>query len=326
MDQYTQQIKMLQALYPNLPSLEQIVSQHEYAPAARELYKRIPKADVLQLEASYPQERRYLLNIARERESALVNYAASTSARLAQSMGLSQAVPPDNIHRMQKGDPFWCGDLYSANMIVTALALAGKSPCGDQTFLDFGCSSGSLIRVIKSLYPASTCVGVDPVQSSIDWASANLAGINFSVSPLDPPLNLTSGSIDVISAISIWSHFSPSSAVQWLDEMARLLSPQGVLAFTFHSIYTLLWCCRNQICPPELIDQIHGNICSQGFHFQSLDIEAELPQSSNWGNMYMSIEYLYSCCSKKWDVLLYQPGRSQYNQDLIVMSPKPLAT
>jgi cyclopropane fatty-acyl-phospholipid synthase-like methyltransferase len=223
---------------------------------------------------------------------------------------------------MQKSDIYWRGDIYSANMALAALELSGETMNRDKVFLDFGCSSGSLIRVIKAVYPESSCIGVDPVYSSIQWAAENLPGISFDVSPIAPPLNIASGSIDVVSAISIWSHFSPSAAIDWINEVHRILAKGGTFVVTIHGLYTLLWHCQNRNCSPELIDAIHRSMCSQGYNFQAMDIEPGLPPNPDWGNMYMTIEWLVDHIQEHWDVLLYQPGRSQYNQDLLVLKSK----
>jgi SAM-dependent methyltransferase len=315
-------LKRLAVLYPCLPSLEQLRSLHSHAPASRKLYQRFSKVDLHSLIGSYPSERAHLLEIPSEKESSLVNYAVSMSDELAEKIRLPRAVPPEDIHRMQKGDIYWRGDLYSANMLLAALELAGQSPCMDHVFLDFGCSSGSLLRVLKAVFPDSTCIGTDPVESSIEWAAENLPAITFHVSPLVPPIDVPTGSIDVISAISIWSHFSPTAAVIWLKEMHRLLAPGGVFVFTIHGIYTLFWHCRNRNREPSYVDEIYRSMCEYGFYFQSLAIEPSLPQSPDWGSMYMTIEWLQHQCRSDWDILLYQPGRSQFNQDLLVMRSK----
>lgn len=315
-------LNRLKILYPYLPGLEQIRDLHRHGPASNQLYQRLSKGDVELLIQSYPQERAYLLAIPTEKEMALVNYAVSISHELATKIGLPQAVPPDNIHRMQKSDIYWRGDIYSANMILAALELSRESMNKEKVFLDFGCSSGSLIRVIKAVYPDSICIGVDPVDSSIQWAREHLSGITFDVSPIAPPLNCATGSVDVVSAISIWSHFSPTAAIDWMNETHRILVHGGCLVFTLHSIYSLLWSCKNRTRKPDNIERMYRAMCHQGFYFEAMQIEEGLPLNPDWGNLYMTIEWLMDRIQDRWDVLLYQPGRNQHNQDLLVLKSK----
>lgn len=163
------------------------------------------------------------------------------------------------------------------------------------------------------------CTGFDPVLSSINWAKTNLPGISFHVSSLSPPLNVNSSSVNVITAISIWSHYSPSAARAWLDEMHRVLLPDGVMVMTIHGIYSLLWHCCQLNLEAERVSHAYTLMCGCGYYFEHQKIKQDLPVSPDWGNMYMTIEWLYSQISFKWEILLHKPGRNQYNQDVVVL-------
>src|SRR4051812_50217669 len=82
-------------------------------------------------------------------------------------------------------------------------------------------------------------MGCDPNEGAIGWASATLEGIDFFVSPLDPPLTLDAGSLDAVTAVSVWSHFGARAAQRWLVEMARLVRPGGMLVITIQSAGSL---------------------------------------------------------------------------------------
>jgi SAM-dependent methyltransferase len=74
----------------------------------------------------------------------------------------------------------------------------------------------------------------DPNPKSIAWAQEHLPGIHAFVSPAAPPLPLDAKSLDLIYAVSIWSHYAERLALLWLKEMHRLLKPKGLLYITTH--------------------------------------------------------------------------------------------
>ena len=96
--------------------------------------------------------------------------------------------------------------------------------------LDFGCSSGRVVRVLAAAFPELDWHGCDPIPDAIEWARANLPGIAFERSPEYPPLPYADGQFDFAFAISIWSHFAEGAALDWLREMHRVLRPGGRLS------------------------------------------------------------------------------------------------
>ena len=115
--------------------------------------------------------------------------------------------------------------------------------------LDFGCSSGRVVRVLAAAYPDVSWSGCDPIESSIVWARENLPGIEFEVSPVEPPLPYEDASFDFVFAISIWSHFSAGAALRWWDEMHRMLRPGGHLVLTTHGYQTIAHYRRHGLQP-----------------------------------------------------------------------------
>lgn len=288
-----------------------------WGPISSVIFSRLSLDDVVMIVRQFPREDSWVLDLPCEREMRLIGFAASNFPGLADKMLVPAIVPPDRIHRMQRGRD-WVGDIYSSNMIFQALNLAGCVPSADSRFLDFGCSSGSLLRMVKAAFPAMRCFGCDPVLSSIEWASKNLPAIDFFSMDLVPPLSLVGGCVDIVSAVSIWSHYSPSAAREWLSEMRRILAPSGYLVMTIHGLYSLRWLSQAGQ-DASRISEIYNHLVSDGFFFESLDIESELNLSSDWGMFYMSSDYLRQMVGDCWDVCLHLPGRNQWNQDVVVL-------
>ena len=109
---------------------------------------------------------------------------------LLEGTGLVGAQPPEDVHAMARGPLSAAGGLYEADMITSALASAGVEMTEVADALDFGCSSGRVVRVMAAGYPEATWHGCDPNVEAITWASESLPGIDFFVSGNEPPLPL----------------------------------------------------------------------------------------------------------------------------------------
>ncbi len=95
--------------------------------------------------------------------------------------------------------------------------------------LDFGCGAGRVLRGFVD--EASVCefFGCDIHEPSIDWLRRNLCP-PFRVFCNDemPPLPFETGSLDLIYAVSVFTHLTDSWA-PWLLELRRCLAEDGTL-------------------------------------------------------------------------------------------------
>ena len=153
--------------------------------------------------------------------------------------GLATAMPPDDVHAMARGPLAAGGDPFTADIVLGALERAGLGLDEDGSALDFGSSSGRVVRMLAAARRDVTWYGCDPNQGAIAWAAEHLEGVEFFVNEQEPPLPLETGSLDLVYAISIWSHFDADAALRWFDEMHRLLRPGGALVFTTHGVTSI---------------------------------------------------------------------------------------
>lgn len=98
--------------------------------------------------------------------------------------------------------------------------------------LDFGCGCGRLARHISGLSKAEV-LGADYNPMLIDWCRDNLNG-RFIQNQLKPPLELASSHIDVLYALSVFTHLREATQRAWMAEFARLVVPGGFCLVTFH--------------------------------------------------------------------------------------------
>lgn len=237
---------------------------------------------------------------------------------VAERTGLSRAQPPEEIHTMARGPLAAAGGLYEADMIADALGGAGVELGRLRSALDFGCSSGRVVRVLASAFPRIGWHGCDPNGPAIEWAREQLAPTRFFTSPDAPPLDLPDGSFDLVYAISIWSHFAPALGLRWLEEMHRLIRPGGHLLLTTHGTTTLAHDVERGLRPAAQAELIAAALTEGGawYHAEFGEQGDWGVVNPDWGTAFTSAEWLLSHLLPRWQAIEFAPGRNHRNQDL----------
>jgi SAM-dependent methyltransferase len=235
--------------------------------------------------------------------------------------GLSDAQPPESIHAMSRGPLAAGGGLYEADLVVDALGSVGMDITSVGDALDFGCSSARVVRVLSTLYPQIRWHGCDPNAPAIAWATENLPGIDFFVNGDAPPLPLADGSLDLVYAISIWSHFAPELGLRWFEEMRRLLRPGGYLVCTTHGLTSVAYYATLDLRTPEQSYEIRDALYREGsWYAPEFGEEGDWGVvNPDWGTAFLSPEWMLSKLCPSWRVLEFAPGRNQENQDVYVL-------
>jgi SAM-dependent methyltransferase len=240
---------------------------------------------------------------------------------IAEKAGLPAVSPPEDIHAMARGPLSAAGGVYEADMVADALASVGADPAAVRSGLDFGCSSGRVVRVLNAAYPQVRWHGCDPNGEAIRWASENLMDIDFFASADSPPLTLEDASLGLAVAISIWSHFEPHLGLSWFEEMHRLLRPGGLLVMTTHGLTSVAFYATRGLRTPEQSRQILDSLYRDGYWYASEFGEGGDwgVVNPSWGTAFLSLEWLLAQLCPRWRVLDYAPGRNQENQDVYVL-------
>jgi SAM-dependent methyltransferase len=293
-------------------------------PVSQLLYERLTEDDVRATEAALGESEQALWATATEPDRKRLALAFGVHHRIPgvlERTGLTPAMPPADVHSMARGAAAAGGSSYYADMVTDALRRSGLDPAQASAGLDFGSSSGRVVRVMHAAFPEVEWHGCDPIAPAIEWARANLPGIDFRVSPERPPLPYDDGQFDLAFAISIWSHFNAPAAVAWLDEMRRVIRPGGMLALTTHGFQTVAHDEERGLRGAEQLTQITRALYEEGFWFRN-----EFGESgdhgitdADWGTAFMTPEWLLRKLTPDWRIALFAPGRVEDNQDLYVL-------
>lgn len=228
--------------------------------------------------------------------------------------------PPEHVHAMARGPLAGGGSIYHADLVIAALRSAGRQVHGLRV-LDFGCSSGRVVRVLSAAFPDVDWHGWDPNGAAIAWAEAHLPGIAFRSSAEDPPLPYADATFDFVYAISVWSHFNENAAVRWLAEMRRLIRPGGHLLITTHGLTAISYSIEHGVLSEYDARMFREELSDRGFAFHAtFTTHTDWGiQSDEWGDAYLTPEWLLTRVCPEWHMVEYGPGRDEGNQDVYVM-------
>lgn len=148
-------------------------------------------------------------------------------------------IPPASLrYRVSEtlsiGEFLWVGEA-SANSLERALSSAEFLFSRGQQVLDFGCGCGRTLAWLSRRYPSTSWFGVDTDEEAVRWCRENLRAAGFSTNQRQPPLPFPKESLDLIYAISVFTHLDEPDQAAWLEEFERVLKPGGLILLTFYS-------------------------------------------------------------------------------------------
>lgn len=240
---------------------------------------------------------------------------------IAEATGMRAVMPPADVHAMSHLPQATGGDIGYADAVARLAAEAGV-PIGDGVrVLDFGCSSGRVIRALAAAYPGATLHGCDPNAPAIAWAAEHLPEISFTVSPQRPPLTLADDSLDVAYAISIWSHFNAEPGLQWLAEMARLIRSGGVLIFSTHGFQSIAIRAGRGEAWGGALARAANDMYTSGFSFfNPFGAEGDWGVvDADWGMGFMTPEWLLPRVLGDWTLEQFHAAALEGDQDVYVL-------
>jgi len=99
------------------------------------------------------------------------------------------------------------------------------------SILDFGCGCGRILRFWHDLKNTKV-YGTDYNPELIRWCRESLRFAEFSSNRLDQRMDYTDNQFDFIYAISVFTHLSEQLQSFWMNELKRILRPEGYMYIT----------------------------------------------------------------------------------------------
>lgn len=119
---------------------------------------------------------------------------------------------------------------------------------GDAHVLDIGCGTGLMgLAAWPLVQEGGSYTGLDVIQSDVDYCKSHYpfeqyTFLHFDVSnpsyapdqsPEPKPWPLKDNQYDLVTALSVWTHFRESDSRYYLKEVKRVLKPGGTAIITF---------------------------------------------------------------------------------------------
>jgi len=232
--------------------------------------------------------------------------------------------PPSSIHWVGRKSKIFF-DFASLNEIYHCLDKASIKIKKKQNYLDFGCSSGRTVRTLATLYPDSNFHGCDPDKNTIKWAKKNHDNIDFLCSPQLPSLEYDDNYFQGIVSISVFSHLRKKEALDWFDELNRVIKPNGFLYFTSPGYKRL----RNKLVLSDKDNQNNIRkklltLLNDGFYFKPSfknDGNRDL-DTAFWGEAGMTLDWVVKNLSHNWNIAYRHIGGNRGQQDVYVLVKK----
>ena len=293
-------------------------------PASQRIYDRLTAEDVAAVHAAMDDETRRIW--ARGTEAAHVPLTVLFGIwhrvpGVLERSGLRPDEPPEDVHAMSRGPLSAGGVPFYGDLVATMLERTGTRVETLGRALDWGSSSGRVVRWLAAAYPEVEWHGADPNEQAIGWAQEHLPQVRFHVAAQDPPLAFADGHFDLVLAVSIWSHYGERAALAWLEEMHRLIRPGGHLWLTTHGFQSVWHHVGVGRRSTRQLHEIREALYRSGFWFAPEFAERDdwgitHPQ---WGHTWISPEWMARQVTPAWSIEDFVPGGNLEDQDVYLL-------
>ena len=260
----------------------------------------------------------------------MLEYAQSIGVSDWRLRDLAPAIPPFHLRQLVAAheEPvfLWTG-MVDAAYFLRLFAHHGGMQQGSAIF-DFGCGCGRLTRYLGVTdYIRTFASDINP--GLVEWCRANLSTVDTRLNGEKPPLPFDGAAFDCCYSLSIFTHLPEDLVKLWLDEIARVVRPGGLFAFTTHGELTLEiigGSAQHQdmfrVTPARAV-QIADEISGGGYVY--LPYEGDqlsfANAGSDYGNTFVGETRIrrWSDESGQWEFIDFRAGGLRGWQDIVVL-------
>lgn len=232
--------------------------------------------------------------------------------------------------------------LYQANGYYSdiSIALESHGVCieSDWTILDFGSCWGRISRFFMRDVPKKNIFGMDVEKKFADECNILFDSNTFSACQAMPPCGLSNSSVNLITAYSVFSHLSENAFLAWLHEFARILKPEGIVAFTTRNEAFLDYCIGlhsrgdelsgYQLALATMLSE-HAGLRADYLAGEFVFISGQgvsgggSMNESFYGEAFIPREYVQSHLADKFELIDFKSIGQAYDQALFVLRKRP---
>jgi SAM-dependent methyltransferase len=180
--------------------------------------------------------------------------------------------------------------------------------------LDWACGSGRLASYFLAEPDAPTVRGCDVHAGAIAWCRANLPNGEFRLVEGSPDLPYPDAGFDLAIALAAVMPFGPKEMALLFDEMKRVLAPGGLLVMSLQGLFAAAI-----RFPPKVIADMVQDGFVNGSRHDALHPPAPEYGKFYRGGFYWTPDFVAREWTKFFDILEYDEGMLNYDQDLVVM-------
>ncbi len=221
-------------------------------------------------------------------------------------------------------DSFFVSGKNCYEPIKKAMLTYQSDPIENLKILDFGAGCGRTLQFFYS--DNSNIFATDVDSSAMDYLAKAFPQANVACNQYDPPLEYDDDFFDIVYSVSIWTHLPVSKQKLWLNEISRILKPNGLALITVLGNYSLTGqssAKKSQFnVTPEKLEK--EGIIYYEYPQVSLSMGSKFfPwETQSYGVTYHSKKYIFQELTEKFEVLDIQQGVIDNLQDLVVLRKK----
>lgn len=200
-----------------------------------------------------------------------------------------------------------------------ALKAVGDTLSKHERILEFGCGCGRIMRWMEDLGSTRDLVGTDIDTRAIEWASENLPFARFDVNQGLPPMGYREGEFDLVVNHSVFTHLDEGYQDQWLAELQRIVSPNGLLVLSIHGEHAFQVTERQLQADSSPQREWRARLERDGILYIADDAYVGSAFPDFYHSAFHAPWYVFEHWSRWFDVLAYLPRSSLDFQDQVVL-------